>query len=99
LLKASRWAGLRKPQLLLRAAILGNVHDLVFEDEQVGRTFARQAHHVLVVILNPSVHRLPVHQLDAYRPLLLPQAFEKSGFLESLFRRRSPATLAGVRAS
>ena len=60
-------------RLLPFSAIFHDVHDLVLEDEQIGRTLARQPHHVLVVILDPSVDGLAVHELDGDRLLLFPQ--------------------------
>lgn len=88
-----------KPASFLLPAIFGDVHDLVLKNEQVGRTLARQSHHVLVVILNPPAHHLPVHQLHADWLLLFAQPLEKAGFFESLFRRRRPPPLAGISVS
>src|ERR1700691_2563439 len=89
----------RIPPLLLAAAVFGNVHDLVLVNEQVGHSFARQPHHVLVIIFNPSAHGLTIHQLDADRLLLLPQGFEEASFFKSLLRRRRPPSLGGIRIS
>ena len=41
-----------------------DVHDLVLEDEQIGRALTRQSHHVLIVVLDPSLDDLAVHQFD-----------------------------------
>jgi hypothetical protein len=77
-------------------AIVRDVHDLVFEDEKIGSALAGQPHHVLVVIFDPAGYSLTVHQFHGDRLLLLAQSFEEAGLFESLFRRRSPATLGGV---
>jgi hypothetical protein len=71
----------------------------MLENEQIGRAFARQADHVLIVILDPPAHGLPIHQLHADLLLLLTQSLEKAGFFKSLFRRRGPPALAGVGVS
>jgi len=84
------------PTLLLLSAVFGDVHDLVLKNKKIGSAFTRQAHHVLVVILDPAVHRLTIHQLDADWFLLLTQRLQKSGFLESLFGGRRPAFLGGI---
>ena len=63
------------PLLSSLPAVLGDVHDLVLEDEQVGRALARQSNHVLVVVLDPSLDDLAIHQLDRDRLLFLTQGF------------------------
>jgi hypothetical protein len=85
-----------KPALLALSAIFRDVHDLVLKDEQIGRALARQAHHIFVVIFNPSVEDLPVQQLDRDRFLLFPQRFKKRNLFERIFRRRRPASLGGI---
>jgi hypothetical protein len=79
--------------LLLFPAVLGDVHNFVFEDEQIGRALAGQPHHVLVVVLDPAPDHLPIHQFDRDGHLFLPDCFEKCRFLEGVFWRRRPATL------
>jgi len=66
-----------RQNLLLLPAFLGDVHNFVLEDEQIGRAFAGQADHVLVKILDPSVDGLAIHQFDRYRLLLLSNRLEK----------------------
>src|ERR1700730_13112690 len=83
--------------LLLPPGIFCDVHDLVFKDEQIGRTLAGQTHHILVVILDPAADGLSVHQFDVHRLLLLAQRLEKGRFLESIFGRWRPAPLDGTR--
>jgi hypothetical protein len=79
-------------ELLLFSGILGDVHDLVLEDEKVRCTFACQADHILVVILDPSSDNLAIHQLDRNGLLLLAQRLQKIGLFERIFgRRRAPA--------
>src|SRR6266852_1860435 len=82
--------------LLVPSAIFGDVHDLMFEDEQVGRTLAGQTHHVLVVVLDPAANDLSIHQLDVHRLLLLAQSLEEGRFFESILGRRRPAPLDGI---
>jgi hypothetical protein len=41
--------------LLPLARILRDVDDFMFEDEQVGRAFSGQPHHVLIVIFDPPL--------------------------------------------
>ena len=80
--------------LLLLPRVLSDVHNFVLEDEEVGRALAGQPHHVSVVILDPSMHDLAVHQLDRNRFLLFTDRFEKAGFFEGIFGRwRAPALL------
>lgn len=78
------------------SAIFRNVHNLVLKNKKIGSAFARQPHHVLVVILDPPAHGLTVHQLHADRLLFLAQSLEEISFFESLFRGRGPAALGGV---
>src|SRR5260370_1955299 len=80
-------------------AILGEVHNFVLKNEKIGSALARQPQHVLGVILDPAADRLTIHQLHANRLLLLAQSLEEIGFFESLFRRRGPAALSGIRIS
>jgi hypothetical protein len=60
----SRKKQLPEKTLLLLPAFLGDVHNLVLEDEQIGRTFACQPDHVLVEILDPSMDGLAIHKFD-----------------------------------
>src|ERR1700730_2653473 len=94
------WMPLSSPKgkvlLFLLSTIFGDVHDFVLEDEQVWRAFARQPHHVLIVILDPSTHQLAIHQLDVDQFLFLTQSFEEAGFFEGLFWGRGPAALGGI---
>lgn len=92
-------AGRRQPKLLSLPAVFRDVHNLVLEDEKVGSALTGQAHHMLIVVLDPAAHRLTIHQLDADRFLLLAQSFKKAGFFEGLFWRRGPAALGGVGVS
>ena len=50
----------------------GDVQDVVLEDEQIRVALARQAEHVLVVILNPTLDDLSVFELDGDLSLLFP---------------------------
>jgi hypothetical protein len=52
---------LKQQRLFLLPAVFGNVHNLVLENKKVRGAFAGQAHHVLVVILDPATHRLTIH--------------------------------------
>lgn len=65
----------------------------MLENEKIGRTLAGQPHHVPVVILNPSVDDLPIHQLDRDEFLLLTDRFEKSSLFKRIFGRRCAAAL------
>src|SRR5581483_3755182 len=71
------------------AAVFRDVHDLVLVDEQVGRAFARQADHSLVVVFDPPFDGFAVHQLHGNLRLLLTECLQVSGFLIGLFRRWS----------
>src|SRR5712672_84435 len=85
--------------LLPLPAIFRDVHNLVFKNEKIGSAFARQPHHMFVVIFDPAADGLTIHQLYANRFLLLPQSLEEIGLFESLFRGRGPAALSSVRIS
>src|SRR6266571_8603907 len=76
--------------------IFRDVHNLVLEDEQIGCALAGQANHVLVVILDPPVDNLAIHQLDRDWFLLFSKQLEESRFLESILGRRRPAALGGI---
>ena len=78
------------------SAVFRDVHDFVLEDEQIWRAFARQANHIFVVVFDPAVDGLPVHQFERDWLLLLAQRLQESSFLECIFRRRSPAALCGI---
>ena len=67
--------GIRRLPLFQNPRILGDVHDLMFEDKQIGRTLSREADHIPVVIFNPTLHNLAVHQLYGDVFLLSPNAF------------------------
>jgi len=56
----------------------------VLEDEQIRVVLARQAEHVFVVILNPTLDDLSVFELDGDGSLLFPQFFEVSGLSRGL---------------
>ena len=86
----------RSNTLLSSSAVLGDVHDLVLEDEEIRRAFARQAHHISVVVLDPAAHNLTIHELNRHRLLLFSQRFEKGRLFESVFWRRRPATLDNI---
>src|SRR5712691_8504497 len=88
-----------KPRLFPSSAIFGDIHDLVLKNKKIGSAFARQPHHVLVVILDPAADSLTIHKLHANRLLLLAQSLKEAGFFEGLFRRRGPTALSGVRVS
>jgi hypothetical protein len=85
-----------RQHLLLLPAFLGDVHNLVLEDEQIGRAFAGQSNHVLVEIFDPSVDGLAVHEFDRYRLLLLSNGLEKRCLLIRVLRRGRPAALLVV---
>src|SRR5580704_10026639 len=65
-------------------------------DKQIGGAFARQPHHVLVVVLDPAAHDLAVHQLDRNRLLLFSQRLEEGSLFTGFLRRRRAAVLGGV---
>src|SRR6266568_938603 len=75
--------------LLPPSPVLRDIHDLMFEYEQVGPVFPRQPHHVLVVVFDPSSDHFPVRQLDTHQLLLLAQGFQIGGLFQGFFRRRS----------
>src|SRR6202051_1424434 len=85
-----------KPALLSLPAAFCDVHDLMLKNEKIGSAFAREPHHVLIVILDPSAHGLTIQQLHADRLLLLAQSLKKVGLLESLLGRRGAAAFSGV---
>jgi hypothetical protein len=68
-------------QLLPLPAVFSDVHDLVFEDEEIWLIFARESHHVPVVIFNPAAHYFTVGQLDDDRLLLFTQRLQVARFL------------------
>src|SRR5579863_482998 len=76
-----------KLKLLAFTAILRDVHDFMFEDEEIGLVFAGQPHHVLVVIFDPAADHLAIRQLDADRFLLLAQRLEIGCFFRGFFWR------------
>ena len=83
--------------LLLSSAVLGDIHDLVLEDKQIRSTLARQANHVPIVVLDPSLENLTIHQLDRDRLLLFPDCLQEGRFLKGFFRgRRAPALGIGI---
>src|SRR5215469_8125149 len=53
------------------AAVFGDVHDLVLEDEQIGARFASEANHILVVVFDPTAHNFAIVELNGNRLLLL----------------------------
>src|SRR6266849_4097158 len=71
--------------LLPPSSVLRDIHDLVFEYEQVGPVFPRQPHHVLVVVFDPSSDHFPVRQLDTHQLLLLAQGFQIGGLFQGFF--------------
>src|SRR5579863_6124792 len=74
--------------LLALAAIFSDVHDFVFEDEEIGFLFASKADHVLVVVLDPAVYDFSIGQLYADWFLLFGEGFQVCGFFGSFLRRR-----------
>jgi hypothetical protein len=76
--------------------ILRDVHNLMLEDEQIGCARARQPHHILIVIFDPSMDGLSVHELNRNGFLFFSQGFKESGLLERIFRRRRTAALGGI---
>ena len=86
----------RDKGLLLLPAFLGDVHDLVLENEKIGRALAGQSDHVLVKILDPSLDGLAVHEFDRYRLLLLSNGLEEQCLLIGVLRRGRPAALLVV---
>ena len=103
--KAQAWPGKEDQspgaarELFPFPGVFRDVHDVVLEDEQIRRTFPRQAHHVLVVILDPAPHHFPIRQFDADRLLFLAKGFQISGFFEGLIRRRSLPAAPGCARS
>jgi len=83
--------------LFLSHAVLGDVHDLVFEDKQIRSSLTGEAHHILVVVLDPAVDQLAVHKLERNRLLPLSKSLQKIGFFEGIFRgRRAPTLGVGI---
>jgi hypothetical protein len=68
----------------------------MLEDEQIGCALARQPHHILIVIFDPSMDGLSVHELNRNGFLFFSQRFKESGLLEGIFRRRRTAALGGI---
>src|SRR5437868_12866909 len=103
--KAQAWPGKEDQssgaarELFPFPGVFRDVHDVVLEDEQIRRTFPRQAHHVLVVILDPAPHNFSIRQFDADRLLFLAKGFQISGFFEGLIRRRSLPAAPGCARS
>ena len=83
-------------RLLPLSALFRDVHDLVLEDEQIGRALTRQSHHVLIVVLDPSLDDLAVHQFDRDWILPFAKSLQKTCFFECIFRRRRPAAFGGI---
>ena len=52
-------------KLPVLGAVLCDVHDFVFKDEEIWFVFAGQPDHVPVVIFNPAADDFAVGQLDA----------------------------------
>src|SRR5229473_7714697 len=73
-----RCSGNRTPRLFPSSAIFGDIHDLVLKNKKIGSAFARQPHHVLVVIFYPAADSLTIHQLHANRLLLLAQSLKEA---------------------
>src|SRR6516162_2414296 len=78
--------------LLLSPRVFGDIHDVMLEDEQIGRALARKANHVPIVVFDPAAHNFPIRQLDADSLLFLAQLFEVSSFLVGFVGRRSLAS-------
>src|SRR5215467_9866284 len=76
-----------------------DVHDFVLENEQIGFALTGQAHHVLVVVLNPATHNFAVSQLDADRLLLLTKRLKVIRLSEGLFGRHWARATIGVLGS
>src|SRR5215469_1620233 len=79
--------------LFLLSAILGDIHDFVFVDEQIGGTLAGKPDHILVVIFDPAADGLSIHQLDRNRLLFFAQPLEERCFLKRVFRRGRTSAL------
>src|SRR5271166_1562959 len=80
---------------LLFLPVLRDVYNLVLEDKQIRSIFARHAHHVLVVVLDPAADHFSVGQLQAHDFLLFPQRLQISRLFKRLVWRWS-ALLAKV---
>ena len=77
------------PRLLLFLSIFRDIDNLVLEDEKIRTVVARNAHHILVVVLNPAADDFPVGQLQTHDLLFFSQRFQIGRFFERLIRRRS----------
>jgi hypothetical protein len=73
---------------LLFLPVLGDVNNLVLENEKIRPIIARDAHHILVVILDPATHNFAVREFEADDLLLLAERLQVIGFLESFVGRR-----------
>src|SRR6266436_803382 len=76
---------------LLALPVFRDVHDLVFENKQIGLVFAGQPDHVLVVVFDPAPDYFTVRQLDAYRLLFFTERLQVYRFLRGLLGRRGSA--------
>jgi hypothetical protein len=84
-------AGSQEPEaLFFLSVVFRDVHDFVLEDEQIWGALPCQADHVPVVVLDPALHSLTIHQLDGDGLLLLTQILQKSCFFKGIFWRRCP---------
>ena len=64
----------------LLSAFLGNIGNLVLEDEEVRLPFPREPKHVDIVIFDPASNRLPISEPDGHRLLLLNQRLQIRSF-------------------
>src|ERR1700733_13657963 len=68
--------------------VLGNINNLVLEDEKIRPIVARNPHHVFVVILDPSAHNFAVGEFKADDLLLFAQRLQIISFFKSFVGRR-----------
>src|SRR6202162_1514794 len=99
-MKRRSWFSLRRKSALLLAfsAVFRDVHDLVFEDKQVGLIFAGQPDHILVVVFDPAPDDFAVRQLDAYGLLFFSERLQVGRLPRGLCGRGRPS-LAGSAGS
>src|SRR5258706_11024698 len=94
-MKRRSWFSL---SLLAFSAVFRDVHDLVFEDKQVGLVFAGQPDHILVVVSDPAADDFAIRQLDAHGLLFFSERLQVRRLLRGLLGRGRPS-LAGSAGS
>src|ERR1700730_16413045 len=92
------WTQRRSAVLLALSAVFRDVHDLVFEDKQIGLVFAGHSDHILVVVFDPAADDFAVRQLDAYGLLFFSERLQVCRLLRGLLGGGGPS-LAGSAGS